>query len=278
MKRFLLFAAPTLLTGFELRAARRPAVRPAAADVKLTLAIFGASGGTGGEAVFQALGRGESVSCLARDPSKVVAPVGSGGASAGQPLTNDKLTVTQGSVTEKADVNKVFDGKGITGVVVALGGKTSDVGTTMLRDGTANIIEACKANGVKRISVVTSIGAGDSEGQAPFFFKVLMMTVMKKTFEDKNAQEALFLGGPGADLEFTIVRPGGLSNDPPNGIINVISGEAGSIARADVAAFCLDAVLDADFKYLKSAPCISSEKGTSWVKDKGMPVGGNVAK
>jgi hypothetical protein len=43
-----------------------------------------------------------------------------------------------------------------------------------------------------------------------------------------------------------------------------------------VAAFCLDAVLDPEFKYLGQAPCISSEKGTSWVKDKGMPVGGNV--
>ena len=46
----------------------------------------------------------------------------------------------------------------MTGVVVALGGKTSDVGPTMLQDGTANIVAACKANGVKRISVVTTIG------------------------------------------------------------------------------------------------------------------------
>ena len=29
------------------------------------------------------------------------------------------------------------------------------------------------------MSVVTSIGAGDSENQAPFFFKMLMYTVMK---------------------------------------------------------------------------------------------------
>ena len=63
--------------------------------------------------------------------------------------------------------------------------------------------------------------------------------------------------------------------EPPNGVVNVISGEAGSISRADVAAFCLDAVLDKDWAYLKSAPCISSDKGTSWVKDKGIPVGGN---
>lgn len=50
-------------------------------------------------------------------------------------------------------------------MVVALGGKSSDVGETMLTDGTTNIINECIKNGVKRISVVTSIGAGDSENQ-----------------------------------------------------------------------------------------------------------------
>jgi hypothetical protein len=31
--------------------------------------------------------------------------------------------------------------------------------------------------------------------------------------------------GPGKDLEFTIVRPGGLTLEPPNGVINVLTGE-----------------------------------------------------
>ena len=41
-----------------------------------------------------------------------------------------------------------------------------------------------------------------------------------------------------------------------------------STGRADVAAFCLDAVLEPDFAYIKKAPCISSTGGTSWVKDR----------
>ena len=47
------------------------------------------------------------------------------------------------------------------------------------------------------------------------------------------------------------MRPGGLTLDPPNGIINVIDGEAGSITRADVASFCLDALDTPDFPYIK---------------------------
>mmetsp|Transcript_63016 Transcript_63016/g.199455 ORF Transcript_63016/g.199455 Transcript_63016/m.199455 type:complete len:106 (+) Transcript_63016:111-428(+) len=98
-----------------------------------------------------------------------------------------------------------------------------------------------------------------------------MMTVMKSIFNDKNNQEAIFNGpaGAGRDLEWTIVRPGGLQETAPTGVINVIEGEAGSIARADVAAFCLGAILDAGFPYLKQTPCISSVGGTSWVKDRG---------
>ena len=110
----------------------------------------------------------------------------------------------------------------------------------MLEDGTKCVIEAMKKYDVKRVSVVTSIGAGDSKDQAPFVFKILMATVMSSIFTDKNNQEALFApGGPGSDLEWCIVRPGGLTVDAPTGVINVIEGEAGSIARADVADFCI---------------------------------------
>ena len=98
---------------------------------------------------------------------------------------------------------------------------------------------------------------------------MLMFTVMKNIFNDKNNQEALFLSGAGKDLEYTIVRPGGLTEDPPTGVVNVIAGEAGSIPRADVATFCLGALTNADFPYLKQTPCISSLGGTSWTKDRG---------
>jgi NAD(P)H-binding len=93
---------------------------------------------------------------------------------------------------------------------------------------------AMKANDVKRIAVVTSIGAGDSKDQAPFFFKMLMFTVMKTIFTDKNNQEQLFSsGGPGSDLEYVIVRPGGLTVDAPTGVLNIIDGEAGELLNFD---------------------------------------------
>ena len=237
------------------------------------IVVFGGTGGTGSECVVQALRRGAKVTVLARDPSKMRQPPGTGGANEGAPVSDANLTVVRGNVSNPADVAKVIT-KDTTGVVVSLGGKTKDVGATMLTDGTTNVINAMKAAGIAtdaRIAIVTSIGAGDSANQAPIVFRVLMATVMRSIFNDKNNQEALFLGpgGPGRDLEFCVVRPGGLGVGPPTGIVNVIDGEAGSIARADVADFCLGALFEEAFPYIGKAPCISSVGGTSWTKDRG---------
>jgi len=240
-----------------------------------TIAVFGASGLTASECVYQALENGDSVVGLTRNPSNLVIPKGSGGESkAGQPLAgNPNLSLIGGDVTKMSDVEKVFE-RPVDGVIVALGGKTSDVGDTMLTDGTKNIIAAMKAKDIKRLAVVTSIGAGDSENQAPFFFRVLMMTAMKKIFVDKNNQEKVVAK---SGLEYCIIRPGGLTVNAPTGVINVIEGEAGSIARADVAQFCLDSITVKDFPYIGKSPCISSVGGTSWVKDRSGKARGNMA-
>jgi len=189
-------------------------------------------------------------------------------------LTNDKLTMIAGDVTKKSDVEKLLANP-VDGVIVALGGKTSDVGDTMLTVGTQNVIDVLKETNPKaRLVVVTSIGTGDSKDQAPFFFRILMATAMNKIFVDKNNQEQAVMK---SGLDYCIVRPGGLTVDPPTGIINIIDGQAGSIARADVAQFCLDAITESDFPYLGKTPCISSVGGTSWVKDRSAKARGEEA-
>lgn len=262
MKFSALLLAAVVGTSSAFVAPTRPTASSTVLDA--TIAVFGASGLTAEECVYQAIKDGDTVVGLTRNPSNVMVPKGSGGGDADKPFTDPNLTVIAGDVTNAADVAKVFEND-IDGVIIALGGKTSDVGPSMLTDGTNNIIAAMKEKGVKRVAVVTSIGAGDSKDQAPFAFKLLMMTVMKKIFTDKNNQEDAVVN---SGLEYVIVRPGGLTVDPPTGVINVIEGEAGSIPRADVAQFCLEAVKDADFPYIGKTPCISSVGGTSWVKDR----------
>jgi len=230
----------------------------------MTVAIFGASGLTASECIYQTINQGNNVIGLTRHPSNVAIPKGSGGTNAGKPFNHDSLKVIEGDATNPQDVQKVFSTH-IDSVIIALGGKTADVGETMLTDSTNLVIDAMKTNGVKRMAVISSIGVGDSKKQAPLHFRVLMSTMMKRIFKDKNNQDkAVRLSG----LEYCLVRPGGLTVDPPTGVINVINGQAGSISRADVARFCLDAISKKDFKYIGKAPCISSIGGTRWTKDR----------
>ena len=98
---------------------------PSTSQLQATIAVFGASGLTSQECIYQALKDGDTVIGLTRNPSNVKVPKGSGGADADQPLVDPKLTVIGGDVTNAADVAKVFEND-IDGVIVALGGKTSD--------------------------------------------------------------------------------------------------------------------------------------------------------
>jgi len=142
---------------------------------KMSIVVFGGTGATGRECVYQALKNNQRVVVLARDSSRMLIPSGSGGSQADSPLKSDLLTVIQGDVTKQSDVDKAFAAAKdeVTGVIVSLGGKTKDVGKTMLSDGTSAIVNAMKRlTKAKRIAVVTSIGAGNSENQAPLMFKV----------------------------------------------------------------------------------------------------------
>ena len=68
-------------------------VRGASLDMS-TIVVFGGTGKTGAECVYQALEQGYKVVVLARSPEKMLYPEGSGGAAnAGKVLANDNLKV-----------------------------------------------------------------------------------------------------------------------------------------------------------------------------------------
>lgn len=109
---------------------RSPTVSSSTTLCMKTIAVFGASGLTSSECVYQALKNGDNVIGLTRNPSNLKIPAGSGGDKAGESLTDEKLTMIAGDVTNPADVAKVFEAGKVDGVIVGLGGKTSDVGGT----------------------------------------------------------------------------------------------------------------------------------------------------
>jgi uncharacterized protein YbjT (DUF2867 family) len=206
----------------------------------MKIAIFGATGGTGRQVVKQALAAGHEVTALARDPSQL-------------DVSDPNLTVVAGSVLDAAPVQQVL--QGADAAVVSLG-NTANNPDYVVSQGTQVILDAIAAlGGPRRILVVSSLGVGESKDQVPFAFKMLMKTALRKPMEDKERQEAMVKA---SGLDWTIVRPGGLTNGPATGQYK--SGldpkiSAGQVARADVAAFVLLQLTDDT--YVLKAPAIT---------------------
>lgn len=98
--------------------------------------------------------------------------------------------------------------------------------------GAVRLIEGAKAAGVRRYVMVSSIGAHDPAAGPEG---------MRAYLEAKaEADEALVASG----LDFTIVRPGSLQDDPGTGRVELSTdaGRRGPIPRADVAAVLLAAL------------------------------------
>ncbi len=104
---------------------------------------------------------------------------------------------------------------------------------TMDLGGAVKLIEAAKAEGVSRYLMVSAMGAEDPPVGGDVFGAYLRAKAL--------ADDALRASG----LDFTIVRPGGLTDDPGTGLVQIAEDTGrGQVPRADVAAVllaCLDA-------------------------------------
>lgn len=192
----------------------------------MKLAIFGASGKTGHHLVEQALAAGHEVRALVRDPAKLRA-------------RHPRLTVITGNALDAACVAEAVTGS--EAVLSALGiGKDNPPGA--ITQAVRNIAQAMADHGVRRLIAMSSLGIGDSKGQIPLAFKmaILAIPVLRTTMADLGTMEEFLRG---TDLDWIVVRPGGLQDKPARGHWRVSSADekltAGDIPRADVAAFML---------------------------------------
>ena len=185
----------------------------------MKLAIFGATGNTGLELVKQALEKGHQVTAFVRDPSRLS-------------IKHDQLNFVTGDVFDPASVAEAVQNQDV--VVCALGARDLKK-TTIRATGTTNIIQAMKQHNVQRLLVVTSMGTGDNWNTLSLVNKFFYATLLKSSREDHEAQEVAIRE---SELDWTIVRPIGLTDEPRTGVYDVgenIQGKTSRIARADVA-------------------------------------------
>jgi nucleoside-diphosphate-sugar epimerase len=114
--------------------------------------------------------------------------------------------------------------------------------------GVAKLIEAAQAESVRRYTMVSSMGADDPPAKGGGVFGEYLRAKAKA---DRELQAS--------GLDYTIVRPGSLTDDPPTGKVTVGDGlEKGEIPRADVVAV-LAAALPAANTVGKTFELISGE-------------------
>jgi len=207
----------------------------------MRIAVFGATGATGGHVVDQALEAGHEVTVLARNPASL-------------DVRHHRLEVVVGDVGQARRVEDVVRGQ--DAVISALG--TNQRGpVSVCSDGASGILPAMEHHDVRRLVVVSAHGAGESHDRSLYVLAVWML--QRHKMRDKERMEELIRA---SDVDWTIVRPPALTTGPRTGTYRVGTDLpiriTSNISRADLAEFLLrEAVEEA---YVRETPIIVSER------------------
>ncbi|MCA1654906.1 MAG: NAD(P)H-binding protein [Pseudonocardiaceae bacterium] len=202
----------------------------------MKVAVFGATGRTGGEVVTRALAQGHEVTAVVRNPESI---------------TNKDVTVAVADVHDRDQVAAAI--QGVDAVISTLGGKPRKP-TTVYSDGLAKITEGMRATGARRLLCLSS-GALDLGPHVPFPQRIVSGLVVRFVFkeghEDMAKMEAALREV--GDLDWTVVRVPGLNTKPATGEYRVAEApldKPSMVSRADLADY-LVAALDKPDTYHK---------------------------
>ncbi len=197
----------------------------------MNLVILGASGGCGKHLVELAAKRGHHVTAVARPSSKLEVPPG--------------VRVDRGELTSVDFLRGVV--KGQDAVLSALGLRLGGLGPwnrpddpTFLARSTQALVEAMKAEGVRRVIAISAGGVGDSFEQVPGLFRLIIKaSALKHAYPQLHEMEQLLLK---SGLDVCIPRPTGLTDGPLTRQVVITTGMKGraTISRVDVAGWMLE--------------------------------------
>ena len=193
----------------------------------MNILIVGATRGIGRQLLEQALTSGHTVTALVRNPQRLA-------------TQHERLRVVKGDILDPDSVALAMVGQ--DAVCCTIGVKTPWIRVTVFLEGTRNLLQAMKKTGAGRLICVTGIGAGDSRGHGGFLYdRIFYPLLFKRVYADKDRQESLI---EASDVDWTIVRPGFLTNGPLTKNYRMLTDltgvTAGRISRADVAHFILN--------------------------------------
>lgn len=189
--------------------------------------------------VKEALQRGYAVNALVREQSSLN-------------IEHNDLTIIKGTPTATVDLIRVMEGCEAVMSALNISRKNewwlwSELSSspTFLSDVARKTVAVAKEMDLKRCLIVTAWGTGATKEDLPGFFRFFINnTKIGVTYQDHERQEAIW---EKSGLDWTVVRPVGLTNDTEEKPIGVLletktSKPANSrISRRMVAQFMLDA-------------------------------------
>lgn len=197
----------------------------------MRILIIGASRGAGAAAVEAALARGHEVTAFARRPESLG-------------FDHPKLGTVRGSFHDAEAVGQAVPGH--DAVIVAAGPgspETFKSNPTFYSQGVRLVVRAMRASGVRRLTVMSAVGAGDTKSIYGSIAR-LVAGAFRLPYEDYDRQE---LEVRGSGLEWVIARPVWLTDGPATKTCVRHPGaerslRSLSVSRADVAEFLIEAV------------------------------------
>lgn len=216
-------------------------------DATSSILVFGATRNTGLMVARLLKARGDGVTAFVRPTSDVAA------------LIDSDIDRVVGDAMDLESVRAAFAGRDIAAVVTTIGCISCEPPSDY--QGNANVIRAAREAGVRRLVLVTTIGAGDSADAMPALSaRFLSRTLPLKT----RAEEDLRASG----LDYTIVRPGGLRSGQRtgNGVLSEDRAAFGFIFRADLAEL-LVSVLDDPGTIGKTFAAVDANRRFPWDND-----------
>jgi putative NADH-flavin reductase len=167
-------------------------------------------------------------------------------------LNHDCLEVFTGDALNRPEVSAALEGmdQAIQCLGIPLGLSMITKPVSLFSDATRVLVPEMEKAGVKRLVAITGFGAGDSESAISFFQRLPFKLVFGRAYEDKSIQEEIIRS---SSLDWTIVRPGVLTNGPATQSYRVLPNQEnwknGIVSRADVADFIVGQIDDTSYLY-----------------------------
>jgi len=193
----------------------------------MRILVLGATGRTGSELVAAALAAGHDVSALVRDPERL-------GEDA------ERLRTVTGDAQDAQAMERACEGQET--VLCALGPRSPrDLWRCeLMQRSIGALVAASRRHGVKRVILLSALGAGESAKHAALPSRIAFRTMLRRVGEDKDRSEDALRA---SDLDWTVVYPPSLTNAPPSGAYrhgeDLRLAATARISRADVAHFML---------------------------------------